>query len=85
MATRKRKTTTTAAATAAAAAVPLLLTSAQTAALLGDRSPETLKSWRRAGVGPRYIVGPSGRLLGYRPADVDEWLASQSVRGGGAR
>jgi len=83
MATRKTKTTTAAA--ASAAAVPLLLTAAQTADLLG-RSTETLKSWRRAGLGPDYVTSPGGRLIGYRPADIDAWLGAQTVvRGGGAR
>lgn len=73
-----RTTKTTTAAAASAAAVPLLLTAAQTAELLG-RSTETLKSWRRAGLGPDYVTSPGGRLIGYRPTDIDAWLSAQTV------
>lgn len=37
---------------------------------------ETLRGWRRRGVGPKWQrIGP--RLIGYRRSDLDAWLAEQ--------
>lgn len=54
-----------------------LLTPAQAGDDLGGISAETLKGWRRRGVGPRYIK--VGRLVRYAPADLAAWKQSQSV------
>jgi predicted DNA-binding transcriptional regulator AlpA len=54
------------------------------ARLLG-RSPETIrKDIKRnpAGVPPRLCI-PGNRLLRWRPADVDGWLAAHVQRDGG--
>src|SRR5882762_428950 len=42
---------------------------------------QTLKRWRRAGTGPRYIaLGP--RRLAYRPSDVNAWLEARQRTSG---
>jgi len=42
-------------------------------------SRETLRTWRRRGIGPRWQrVGP--RIIGYRRSDVEAWLAAQDQR-----
>lgn len=42
-------------------------------------SRETIRGWRRRGIGPAWQrVGP--RIIGYRRADVDAWLASEAER-----
>lgn len=67
----------------ARAGVPLILSTAATAEMLGV-AQNTLRAWRAQGVGPAPVRRPSGRTLGYRPADIDAWLDAQ-VKGGGAR
>jgi predicted DNA-binding transcriptional regulator AlpA len=45
---------------------------------LGLASRRTLQAWRLLGRGPRFIkVG--GRSVRYRLADVEAWLAAQTV------
>ena len=45
---------------------------------LGLASQRTLQAWRLLGRGPRFIkVG--GRSVRYRLADVEAWLAGQTV------
>lgn len=56
----------------------LLLVEAETAALT-RRSPRTLESWRRDGVGPKWLK--LGRGVCYRVRDVREWLAAQECGG----
>ena len=60
---------------------------------LVELSHDTMRRYRRLGIGPRYcrIGGPNGPIR-YRLADLDEWLKSQSfascaeeVAAGGAR
>jgi predicted DNA-binding transcriptional regulator AlpA len=58
-----------------ASLAPLLLTEAQVADLLAI-SPRTLQMWRYKGGGPKYVK--AGAAVRYRPADVDDWLASQA-------
>ena len=42
---------------------------------------QTLKRWRKAGMGPPYIaLGP--RRLAYRPSDVKEWLEARQRTSG---
>ena len=42
-------------------------------------SRETLRTWRRRGIGPRWQrVGP--RIIGYRRSDVDAWLTTEADR-----
>jgi predicted DNA-binding transcriptional regulator AlpA len=48
---------------------------------LGLASRRTLQAWRLLGRGPRFIkVG--GRSVRYRLADVEAWLAGQTVTPG---
>lgn len=49
-----------------------------------NRTPDTLKRWRRENTGPAYIRtgGPHGRVL-YARADLDAWVASRRVQPGG--
>jgi predicted DNA-binding transcriptional regulator AlpA len=39
-------------------------------------SIESVRNWRRKGVGPTYSR-PGGRLVRYSEADIAEWSASQ--------
>jgi excisionase family DNA binding protein len=48
-----------------------MLTDIEVAARLGV-SPFTVRSWRRKGVGPRFLK--MGRAVRYRPEDVDEYV-----------
>lgn len=48
----------------------------EVAAYLGI-SPDTMKDYRQQGRGPRYTR--VGKLVRYRLADVDEWLARHTV------
>ena len=52
----------------------LLLLPAAAAALLGV-SVDTLADWRCRGGGPRYVR--VGRLIRYRDADLQAWLATR--------
>lgn len=58
-----------------------LLTTVQLADYLHS-TPRTLEDWRLNGVGPRYIK--LGQLVRYRLADVDAWLAANTVETTGA-
>lgn len=40
-------------------------------------SPETLKGWRRRGVGPKFVR--AGRLVRYAPEDLAEWKREQTI------
>jgi predicted DNA-binding transcriptional regulator AlpA len=44
---------------------------------LGLASRRTLQAWRLLGRGPRYIK--VRRSVRYRRADIEEWLAAQTV------
>ena len=55
-----------------------LLIEKETAALT-RRSPRTLESWRRDGVGPKWLK--LGRSVCYRVRDVREWLAAREFGG----
>ena len=68
--------------------VEALLTEAQVSEILGRGVP-TLQKDRVAGTGPQFIK--MGRLVRYRPSDVQAWLAervrrstAESAAGGGA-
>ena len=52
-----------------------LLTSIQTAELIGIK-PQTLRSWRLYGKGPRYVrLGDSSKArVGYFESDILDWL-----------
>jgi predicted DNA-binding transcriptional regulator AlpA len=52
-----------------------LLTETQVAILIGRAVP-TLQKDRVHGTGPRYVK--LGRLVRYRPADVETWLAERT-------
>ena len=52
----------------------ILLNTAQAAEYL-HITPRTLKFWRLQGKGPCY-VGPLGRRILYRPADLDDFIES---------
>jgi predicted DNA-binding transcriptional regulator AlpA len=52
----------------------LFYTSRQLAELLGV-SPRTLEGWRRIRTGPKYLA-VSHRMVRYRGADVQAWLAT---------
>ncbi|WP_094288413.1 helix-turn-helix transcriptional regulator [Mycobacterium lehmannii] len=39
--------------------------------------PQTLKLWRRKGVGPRYVK--FGNRVRYRVSDIEAWLADHTV------
>jgi predicted DNA-binding transcriptional regulator AlpA len=57
--------------------VEALLTEAQVSEILGRGVP-TLQKDRVAGTGPQFIK--MGRLVRYRPADVQAWLAERVRR-----
>jgi hypothetical protein len=40
----------------------------------GSPTQWTLRGWRSAGKGPRYIVGATGRFIGYRVSDLRQWM-----------
>lgn len=56
-----------------------VMTTCDAAAYLGKK-PQTLRKWRVAGGGPRYIRMGSGPLarVGYRLADLEAWLAART-------
>lgn len=54
------------------------LTTNQVAAHLGFASV-TLEKWRNARMGPPFLR--LGRAIRYRRADLEQWLASQTVTG----
>lgn len=58
---------------------PLTLLSTSAAADRLGLKPQTLRLWRLRGCGPAYIrlSGSTGRC-GYRPADIDRWLADRT-------
>lgn len=56
-----------------------LLDTDQTAVELGVH-PITLVVWRREKRGPPYVTGKDVRLVLYRRADLDKWLASNLVQ-----
>ncbi|OBF56718.1 hypothetical protein A5756_10515 [Mycobacterium sp. 852002-53434_SCH5985345] len=39
--------------------------------------PQTLKLWRRKGIGPRYVK--FGNRIRYRVSDIEAWLAAHTV------
>lgn len=47
------------------------MSTAETAGKLGVAEP-TLRTWRARGKGPRYYQ--MGRMIRYRPKDVEEWM-----------
>jgi predicted DNA-binding transcriptional regulator AlpA len=55
-----------------------LLSPGRVAELLGIK-PQTLRSWRHLGKGPRYvrIGGPRGRVM-YEAAAIVEWIAAHT-------
>jgi excisionase family DNA binding protein len=53
-----------------------LLTQRQAAAVLG-LSERTVERMRVAGNGPRFVR--MGRSIRYRPADIENWIASRVV------
>jgi predicted DNA-binding transcriptional regulator AlpA len=57
-----------------------LLNEKEVAALLGV-TVHALRRWRFEGRGPRFSR-VEGRLVRYRPEDVESWLAAQPVGGG---
>lgn len=56
-----------------------LVLSKEAASLLGVK-PQTLRRWRYAGRGPRYVrLGDNMNCpVAYRLADIDEWLEHRS-------
>lgn len=45
-------------------------------------SPPTEQRWRRAGLGPRFVIlGP--RRIAYRPEAVKKWIAAREYKQGG--
>jgi predicted DNA-binding transcriptional regulator AlpA len=54
---------------------PKLLNTPELADMLTNKS-NTIEGWRIKGIGPKYIK--IGRLVRYRPEDVEEWLEAQS-------
>jgi len=52
------------------------LTESMLADLLGIANI-TIRKWRAKSTGPAYIK--VGKLIRYRRADVDEWIASQTI------
>jgi hypothetical protein len=53
------------------------LDTAQAAALL-QVEPDTLRHWRRRGVGPPY-VRVTHNIIRYLPRHLEEWLAARTV------
>jgi len=51
-----------------------LITTREAAAMLGV-APRTLEGWRLRGGGPRYVA--VGRLVRYRRAELERWLAER--------
>ncbi|MCL6424352.1 helix-turn-helix domain-containing protein [Brachybacterium sp. JHP9] len=49
----------------------------ETAAELIGVAPKTLRSWRSAARGPRFIR--EGRIVRYREQDIERWLESRVV------
>lgn len=39
--------------------------------------PQTLKLWRRKGIGPRYVK--FGNRVRYRVSDIEAWLAEHTI------
>lgn len=62
----------------AASDLDRLLLPDEAAAWLG-MSPRTLSDWRIAGTGPRFVK--IGRLVRYRVADLQEWVAARTQGG----
>lgn len=60
---------------AARAAAGYLLTDSEVAALLGA-SLQTVRNWRWRGEGPRFVK-LGGRMVRYRPADVQAFIEGQ--------
>ena len=52
-----------------------LLSTATAAETLGV-SPSTLEGWRVRGGGPPYVK-VAGRVVRYRPSDLDKWVAAR--------
>ena len=59
------------------------LTTKDAAEYLGV-TPATVRTWRRRGTGPRGYRVPGGHTILYRVADLDSWVDSLEVVGGGA-
>jgi predicted DNA-binding transcriptional regulator AlpA len=62
-----------------------LVTGATAAAML-QLSPRTLASWRRIGVGPKYVkITGRGRggSVRYQISDIEAWLETRRVEPGG--
>ena len=55
--------------------IPVLLTEIQTAEVLGLK-PQTLRSWRLTGEGPRYRK--IGAAVRYHPTDLEEYIQQAS-------
>ena len=62
---------------AAKAAAGYLLTDYEVAALLGA-SLQTVRNWRWRGEGPRFVK-LGGRMVRYRPADVQAFIEGQGA------
>ncbi|AQA05031.1 hypothetical protein BVC93_24445 [Mycobacterium sp. MS1601] len=48
---------------------------------IGGVTAQTMRTWRRKGVGPPYVV-VSKNVVRYRQVDLDRWLEQQTVRPG---
>ncbi len=48
----------------------------QTAERLNLKSPRALQNWRCKGYGPPFLK--IGRLVRYRPEDIEDWLTQQT-------
>jgi predicted DNA-binding transcriptional regulator AlpA len=60
--------------------IEALINERELSVLLGVGA-STLSRWRTEGIGPRFVVlGP--RRLGYRPSDVQRWLADRARNSG---
>lgn len=57
-----------------------LLAPGDVAAMLGV-TPRAVEAWRGRRVGPAYVR--VGRVIRYRRADVEAWVASRTESGGG--
>ena len=61
---------------------PIILISSKRAAELIGVKPQTLRLWRYAGKGPRYIRLGENRYCqtAYRLADIEAWIEAHSFR-----
>lgn len=64
------------------AATPIASIESNVAAPIIGVEPQTLKAWRRKGIGPPYVR--FGNRVRYRVCDIEAWLAAHTITPGSA-